>query len=178
MKQRNEKGQATIEFIIAFGIMLFFLTFFMTTAVNFTVGYLVQYATFKASRTYLTADNSASEVEAVLSDAQERGREQLRDFQLGGYGIKQGSLSFNNPVLDTKVMQFVGAYFLYTPPFLRLGPFKAPDDLSFLSESFLGKEPTRADCLCRLQTVFGYFCENGSFSRSIDDEVTLEDNGC
>ena len=174
----NQKGQSTIEFILTFSILLFFITFFITTAVNFAVGYLVHYATFKAARTYLTADNSASDINSVVQNAQGYGEESFSKFKVGSYGIKTGTLHFNDPPPSTPVYQFVGAYFMFDPPFQRFGMFKIPLKLPFVSEAFLGKEPSRSECLCRLQVVMGYACEGSAYSEGIDDEITLEDNGC
>jgi len=176
--QINNKGQSTIEFILSFSILLFFITFFITTAVNFAVGYLVHFATFKAARTYLTADNSAPDNSSIIQNATGYAQETFRNFKVGSYGITSGKLFFNDPPPDTAIYQFVGVYFLFDPPFQRFGMFKIPVKLPFVSEAFLGKEPSRADCLCRIQAVMGYPCEGAAYSKGIMDEITLEDNGC
>ncbi|MDH4466552.1 MAG: hypothetical protein QE271_00720 [Bacteriovoracaceae bacterium] len=178
IKKNKQGGQSTIEFIIAFGIILFFTTFFMTTAINFAIGYLAHFATFKAGRTYLTADNSAPDLNAFIQNAQGYARTEFQKFNFASYGIKSGSLQFNDPGLTTPIYHFVGAYFLFDPPFNRIGTFKIPIKLPFVSEAFLGKEPGRADCLCRIQTVYGYPCEGMSYSKALNDEITIEDNGC
>jgi hypothetical protein len=174
----NQKGQSTVEFILAFSILIFFITFFITTAVNFAVGYLVHYATFKASRAYLTSDNSAPDHNAIVVNASGHAREIFQQFKVGSYGIKVGTLNFNDPGPTTPVYQFVGPHFTFEPPFQRFGMFKIPINLQFVSESFLGKEPSRGDCFCRLQTVMGHACDGATPSKSILEEITLEDNGC
>jgi len=168
----KSNGQSTIEFIFSFSFLLFFFLFFITTATNIGVGYLVHYATFKASRTYLSYDNGGDRF-AVLAAAEDEGRKVFDQFNLKAYGIKDGSLSFNNPSDDDFIYEYVGAYYYFRPPFARLGTFQFDLETHFLSESFLGKEPSVGECECRVQEALGFNCEGEA-----NADITLYDNGC
>ena len=52
----NKEGQSTLEFIFSFAIVFSFIFFFFKIALNYTNGYLLHYANFMASRTYLVHD--------------------------------------------------------------------------------------------------------------------------
>ena len=41
-----EKGQSTAEFILAFGFMALFVVIFVQMGLNYTKGFVIQYATF------------------------------------------------------------------------------------------------------------------------------------
>ena len=81
-------------------------------------------------------------------------------------------LKFNSPQ-SVRVYEYVGAYFKFTPPF-RISSDDSKNKL--LSESFLGKEPSKGDCECQIRKAMGY----GNCLGSLPDlaDVTLFDNGC
>lgn len=167
---KKNDGQATIEFIFSFSFLLFFLLFFLTVGINLAVGYVVHYAVFKASRTYLTHDNGDTR-SSVLSAAKTKALETFNEF--AGLNLK-GTLEINSPE-STPIYEFVGAYYLYNPSIKAVGPFSLGEDYQFLSESFLGKEPSRSECRCQTQLALGGVCLS---DMSDEIEVTVYDNGC
>ena len=60
METKNEKGQSVIEFLMSFTLVVGLLMFFFKMALGYTNGYMVHYATFMASRAYLTNDVSTT----------------------------------------------------------------------------------------------------------------------
>lgn len=172
--KKKESGQSTIEFIFSFSFLLLFFIFFFAITINTGVGYLVHYAVFKASRNYLTYDSGSTDREEVLQQAASSATALFNNFHLSNYGIKNGVLKFNHPQIDEGyIYEYVGLYYLFTPPFTSLGLFGLPKDFKLLSESFLGKEPSQSECRCSVQQAMGYSCHS-----DINDDVTVYDNGC
>ena len=56
----NQKGQSTAEFILTFGFVVLIVIVFIQMSLNLTKGYLVHYATFMASRSFLVQDNNSA----------------------------------------------------------------------------------------------------------------------
>lgn len=165
----NNKGQATIEFIFSFSFLLFFILFFVTVGLNLAIGYVAHFAVFKASRHYLTYDNGLNS-SAVLLQAETQANEIFKTFSELNLN---GKFEIHSPY--DVIYEYVGAKLLYSPKIRAIGPFSLADDYQFLTESFLGKEPSRADCKCQTQMALGQPCD-----REIDvrEEVTVYDNGC
>ena len=55
----RHEGQSTIEFLLTFIFSIGILILFISLGLNLTRGYIAHYATYMASRTYLTADNTS-----------------------------------------------------------------------------------------------------------------------
>lgn len=169
---RNNSGQATIEFILSFSFLLFFVLFFVTVGINLAVGYVAHFAVFKASRHYLTFDNGSAR-STVLTQAAAQAQEVFNTFKELNL---QGTFSVHSPEsAEGQIYEYVGAKFLYQPRIKSIGPFALPQGYQLLSESFLGKEPTRSECKCQVQIALGQGCET-EIAPSI--EVTVFDNGC
>lgn len=176
MNTNNESGQSTIEFIFAFafGVSVVFMVF--NSALNYATGYLVHYATFMASRTYLVADSNLGQIGTGAPpspqgaiDVYNKYRLDIFDVPNSGFAINQQSSSQDGAEYLT-----VGARTIFEKPIDALGRVVGSGKLEFVSESFLGKEPTRAQCATRVcYSVTGAEC---SSSESFD--VTLYDNGC
>lgn len=171
MKKINQEGQTTLEFIFSFGFLLFFFLFFLTIGINLATGYVVHYAVFKASRSYLTYDNGNTR-EAVLTASNQRAKEVFQEFNKLGIN---GTFVINSPEDTTMPYEFVGARFLYSPSIKSIGPFGLEENYQLLSESFLGKEPSQAECRCQTQQMLGGDCNT---DMNDDIEVTVFDNGC
>jgi hypothetical protein len=170
----NENGQSTIEFIFtfAFGVSVVLLIF--NSAMNYSAGYLVHYATFMASRTYLTAEaynGVFNEYENSLSIAEQSARATFNKYELGIFDVPPSSLQFNRPGDGDYLM--VGAYATFSKPIDALGKVTGQTTVDLVSESFLGKEPTRAVCAGRV-------CSAVTGGDSCDEtmDITLFDNGC
>ncbi len=177
---RNQSGQVTIEFIFAFSLSVMFLVFFLYFAFNFTVGYIVHYATYSASRAYLSHDIVSRTPGVSLREAKAHAQKEFDSYSLKSFGIKSKNgylLQFNDPDSDT-IYEYVGALFSFKPPFSRQDANE--QDLEYLSESFLGREPSRAECGCQiLEHIDGFSCQGGDFDmKNQAGELTVYDNGC
>ncbi|MCB9094550.1 MAG: hypothetical protein H6621_05720 [Halobacteriovoraceae bacterium] len=172
-KKLNNKGQVTIEFILVFSVSIFFVLSFTYYMINFGIGYLAHYATYAVSRAYLTSDHigrysTTGNLRVAAADAVK----EFKKYQLESFGVK-GELKINSP--EDVIYEFVGAYYIFEPPF----SFTDSEQNKYISESFLGKEPTISDCECRIQQIMGIGCGDGvNVSKNISDDVTLFDNGC
>lgn len=177
MKINNEKGQSTIEFIFAFifGVSLILMIF--NSAMNYTTGYLVHYATFMASRVYLPADNhtgSIGNVEPSLSGTVDRARTTFTNYSLGVFNVSDSGFVINQAGnIPPDEYPTVGASTRFEVTIDALGKIAGQSKLELTSESFLGKEPTRAECASRV-----CYSLKGSTSCTKSDDVTLYDNGC
>lgn len=184
MKFLNEKGQSAIEFIIAFAFILAISFLFVRLAFNFTTGYLAHYATFMASRVFLTQDSSAgpAAVASVVGSASGGGattasglaKNEFLKYRLDVVGVDQSKLRFNIPGSGV-LNDFVGAYFEFELPMSILGFVGGNKKAKLVSESFLGKEPPRGTCFQRTCWAMNHSdqaCENPAFF------LTLFDNGC
>ena len=173
---KKESGQSTIEFLLTFIFVLGFVFAALKLSFIYTNGYLVHYATFMASRAYMVVDNNSNQPGGSDGVAFRAAREVFRRFPLdkfiGGY---DQNLKANHP--DDAGQNFdrnlyVGIYTNFSQKF-GLSPLTTGQrEVRFRSESFLGREPTRAECLkrvCEALRRLGGNCENHS---------TVFDNGC
>lgn len=175
-KKISESGQSTVEFILtfAFGVSLILVIF--NSALNYATGYLVQYATFMASRVYLTADSHTGRIGSVepsLSGSTEKARAAYNNYNLSIF-IPNGEFRINPAgATDASTYLTVGAYTKFQMSIDVLGRITGQQKLEMVSESFLGKEPTRAECATRVcKAVTGQDNCEGTL------DVTLFDNGC
>jgi hypothetical protein len=174
MKKTKQAGQSTIEFIFtfAFGVSIIFLIF--TSALNHVTGYLVHYATFMASRTYLTGDYQIGTVaapQASLTGTAELANEVFKKYMLQIFNVTDFKINQadNNP----SYYLTTGGATLFDLKMDVVGQITGQKKLELVSESFLGKEPTRAQCANR--TCFG-ITGNSNCNNQMD--ITLYDNGC
>lgn len=175
--KNNQKGQSTVEFILtfAFGVSLILVIF--NTAMNFATGYLVHYATFMASRVYLTQDNFTGTVgnsNPALSGAEDKAREAFNIYKLSVFNVPNESFKINPAgSSDPSTYLTVGGVTTFELNIDILGKVAGSKKLEMTSESFLGKEITRAECATR--TCYGI-----TQSESCDDsyDITLYDDGC
>lgn len=141
-------------------------------ALNYTNGYMVHHATFMASRAYLVGDAERYESPAA-GDA--------RAFELAKSVFEKnlpealipnfdGVLQKNEPGA-VGVPVFIGIWVEFSQAF-SLGFVGGKEKIAFRSESFLGREPTRAESafqICQaIKTVTLGSC---------DKQATLDDNG-
>lgn len=179
-KHKNQLGQSTIEFIFTFvfGVSIVLLIF--NSALNHAAGYLVHYATFMASRSYLTGDNyrgtfDGAEVNIYQNAAQERAEEVFRQYNLGIFNVAPSNFYINHTSNNQDIKNYltVGAYTLFEQKIDVIGRVAGQGKLELTSESYLGKEPTRFSCaiqMCKAVT------NRESCSSSMD--ITLYDDGC
>ncbi len=174
---RNNRGQSTIEFLVTFIFVFGFVFVFLNISFLYTNGFLVHYATYMSSRAYLVFDNNSKEKDGSDAGAERIAREVLNKFDLEKF-----IPAIDNVNRSTKIFHpdsginnlYVGIRFEYQD-YLPLPMFtKLEDPIIFVSESFLGREPTRSECLERICSAFNLIdgvdnCEVNS---------TFSDNGC
>ena len=168
---KNNKGQSTIEFILTFTVAVGFIFLFLKMALNYTNGYMVHHATYLASRAYLSSDAEKQTVEegdkSALTLAKDVFTKNLPDALMPGVAT---SLKSNDPQ-DGRLSVFTGLYVDFTQVF-SIGMVGGRDVMNFRSESFLGREPTRAESISQVCNAI----KTVAFG-SCDIQATLDDNG-
>lgn len=176
--RKREAGQATIEFILtlAFGLSLMLMIF--NSAINYTTGYLVHYATFMASRVYLTTETHFGiygQYDSSIAPAEQAAKDTFRQYNLQIFGIQDDEFFVNKSSSgqDTKTYLTVGTSTRFKQKIDILGRIAGNTELELVSESFLGKEPTRVGCATRV-------CQAMTGQESCDEslDITLFDDGC
>ncbi|MAW07090.1 MAG: hypothetical protein CME61_02285 [Halobacteriovoraceae bacterium] len=172
---RNKKGQSTAEFILAFGFMALFVVIFVQMGLNYTKGFVIQYATFMGARSYSVQDNGSNIPESSDDGALQFAKSNVlsklikmnRNIEFKSNLPNQGSSPRN--VFSGFVVKFKEAF---SPSELVGGR----DEVHFFSEAFLGRSPTMSDCRINV-------CEVLKLNTSVGDckppfHVTMYDNGC
>lgn len=177
MKIKNQAGQSTIEFILTFAFAVSFILVIFTTAINYATGYLIHYATFMASRVYLTQDNFTGTVgapENALQDATQNARNAFNSYNLSAFNIPNDSFNIH-PAGSTGPSEYltVGGYTTFDQGIDPIGKVAGQQKLELVSESFLGKEPTRAECATRV-----CYAITGDVNCDRTMDITLYDDGC
>ena len=179
MKRKASAGQATIEFILtlAFGLSLMLMIF--NSAINYTTGYLVHYATFMASRVYLTTETHfgtfGSGYDSSVQPAEQAARETFKQYNLQIFGIQEDEFFVNKSTSAQSPSEYltVGTYTRFTQKVDMLGKVAGNTELDLVSESFLGKEPTRVGCAIRTCMAI-----TGQDTCEENMDITLFDDGC
>ena len=174
---KNHSGQVTIEFIFAFSFSVIFLVFFLHYAFNYTIGYISHYATYSASRAYMSHDFVSRNPGTSLQLAREYAQKEFDNYDLKSFGVKsENGLQFRDPE-QGKIYEYVGTHYSFSPPFVQQND--EGENLEFLSESFLGKEPLTSECGCQILNRLGSpGCQGDEFDFSLNEEITIYDNGC
>lgn len=173
---KNQRGQSTIEFIFAFAFALSIMLMIFTSAKNYATGYLVHYATFMASRVYLTTDNSLmGDPNAFQPMAGNMARETFGQYNLGVFGVDVSKFSVNQARTGMSAADalMVGTVTRFDQKIDVMGKLFGNTKVDLISESFLGKEPTRYVCALR---VCKAITNQENCSPSMD--ITLYDDGC
>jgi hypothetical protein len=170
--KNKEQGQSIIEFLMTITLLMAFCFLFLKIALNYTNGYVVHYANYMASRAYLVIDRNSNEPSGSDNEALTRARSVFDKYNIGAMisGFT-GELDANSPE-EVSRNAFVGTLVEYSDIFSFSALMGGKTNVNFISESFLGREPTRAECverICRMMQELGSDCEY---------HVTLDDNGC
>jgi hypothetical protein len=168
----SESGQSTMEFLLAFTFVFSLIFLIFQVGVNFTNGYLVHYATYVASRTYLVIDNNSNTISSGDEDAKGRAISVFNQFPVDKFvpGFRS-ELKINHPMTIPNNL-FVGAWVEYPEKFGISDLIGGIKDVSLRSESFLGREPSRVACLVRI-------CEAmKEVGGTCGDHTTFFDDGC
>lgn len=173
---KENSGQSTIELLVTLTFVLGFIFSFLKLSMIYTNGYLVHYATFMASRAYLVVDSNSKRVGGFESVAQNRAKEVFKRFPLKNFISGDDiNLKFNSPDPSGNKFDrnlYVGVYTDFKQKFFSPAMLGGGKEINFRSESFLGRIPTRAECVDRICEAFkllGGNCVNHG---------TVSDNGC
>lgn len=151
--KKSKSGQSTIEFILSFSIVLGVFFLFIKMAINYVDGYLIHYATYMASRTYLTADSDASELTITENVAMRMSKKVFDGIVIQGFSHPLSKNLKFNQLIDVggkHINDFVGVYVDFKQTFSPLSFVGGKQILNMRSESFLGKEPPKQECLDRI----------------------------
>lgn len=176
-KKNSQAGQSTVEFILTFAFGVSLILVIVTTSMNYATGYLVHYATFMASRVYLTQDNMTGTIgnsAPALSGSVDTAKTAFNVYNLSVFNVDNSSFTIN-PAGNTDPSTYltVGGFTRFDLKMDVMGQVAGTKKLEMTSEAFLGKEITRAECATR--TCYGI-----TGTESCDDtyDITLFDDGC
>jgi hypothetical protein len=172
----NDSGQSTIEFILTFAFGLSLILLIFNSAMNHVTGYLVHYATFMSSRTYLTSESfngGIGNVEISYQQARQEATAVFNRYNLGMFNVAPGGFKVHPAGRGQNTYLSVGTSTTFERTIDIMGQLTGNRKVTLISESFLGKEPTRAVCATRV-------CEavTGQSSCQSEMDVTLYDDGC
>lgn len=164
------RGQSTIEFLLTLSFTFGFVFLYAKLAFNYTNGYLLQYATFMASRSYLVYDTGS-----VDESGQDINARNFAETNVFAKIVPQASLGLkaNHPG-QSRGSLYTGLYYDFVQEFSYNNLIGGRVPMHFRSESFLGREPTRSECLRRIGNSFKNLAAVDDFPLN----ATLEDNGC
>lgn len=168
---RNNKGQSTAEFILAFAFMALFVIVFIQMAENYVKGYVIHYAAFMTSRSYMVQDKGGQNFDEQATETPEG--KVLRKMLKVNNKLK---VQFRNPDSGGKKL-FSGTVLTFSESFSPSEMVGGTDKVRFVSESFLGRTFSTSECVANIclllkETISGGAVEcNSGF-------MTLYDNGC
>jgi len=174
--KKSESGQSTIEFLVSLTLIFGFVFSFFRIAITFTNGYLVHYAVFQASRAYLVFEGGSNEPSGSDAGAKTAAEKVFNSYLLPNImPAFDSSLIVEDPDshLGNETNLYVGARVEYEANLLIPGTGKKIG-FPLVSESYLGREPTRAECFRR---VCDAMAEVGAGS-GCKPHSTVSDNGC
>ncbi len=173
---KDESGQSTVEFLITLTVAMGMLFSFLKMAIIYTNGYFVHYVVFQASRAYMVGERHSNVEEGSDSFATDQATEVFESYNLPG--IISGfdsSLVVEDPESNRGPSNnlFVGVRANFKQELLIPGSGKRIE-IDMQSESYLGMEPTRAECFfstCRAMQEMG-------MGTNCTQNATVTDNGC
>ncbi|MGB0453615.1 MAG: TadE/TadG family type IV pilus assembly protein [Bacteriovoracaceae bacterium] len=176
---KNQKGQSTIEFIIGFTIIFGLVMLMLRTTLIYGEGYALHYATFSASRAYLTHEFNHNDLSSAHGDAERFGRKVFNLFKIrnliNGF---DGKINFNSQNEMSRRV-YVGAWAEFQKTFSPMAMFGGDEELRMRSESFIGKEPGRGYCHGQILNLYNNLASGLSGGASeVENHRTLFDNGC
>ena len=173
----QDVGQSTIEFIFSFSFVILILMLCVRVSISMVNGFLVQFAVFQASRAYLVEDTNSNTESTWDSAARDAANRVFKSYMNGK--VSPIELKFNDAGAGGDIKPaFIGPYYEYKQEQFTTSDLMGgggPDKkLNLISESFLGKEPTKFDCLestfARIKDILG--------SAPIKELITTTDDGC
>ena len=172
----KEEGQSSIEFLITLTIALGLLFSFFKMAIIYTNGYLVHYVVYQSSRAYMVGERHSNAQDGSDGFAKEMAEDVFESYDLAGIIPEfEGSLVVEDPVSNGSPATnlFVGVRTNFNQRLMIPGT-SSTIDIDMQSESYLGMEPTRAECFfstCQAIKEMG-------MSTMCQKNTTVSDNGC
>ena len=174
--KNSQAGQSTVEFIFSFIFAVSLILMVFNTALNYAAGYVVHYATFMASRIYMTRDDAPSTwgPGASKTDAIQTAKDVFKNtYKLSVFGINSELQINDEPAVGPGEYLMIGAYAQFERKIDLIGKITGQTKLELVSESFLGREPTRSVCASRT-----CYAITGLTSCDPKFDITLFDDGC
>jgi hypothetical protein len=175
--KKNQDGQSTIEFIFCFIFAVSLILMVFNTSLNYAAGYVTHYATFMASRVYLTYDNNQADWNGSSNNnAVQAANEMYVKFKLDVFGIQPTALTIQDfgPTASSGEFLMTGAISRFERSMDMVGKITGETKLELISESFLGREITRGVCAGR--TCYAITGQDQCSESTMD--ITLYDDGC
>lgn len=188
---RAQRGQATVEFILATTFLLSFLVFGFRLALIFSWSSYIQYATFMSARALLSGgadvqDQRTRAIETLKVMVKRGGRDRfdsLAQGRGGNVGEVPGMtiLATKDPEAEGDSTWQVGVRYSFrsrlilVPGAPQSGGRAVNRSLDLTSESWLGREPTREECRSYLQGELASRLRGSASGRSV---LPVVDNGC
>ena len=178
----NSKGQSVIEFLISFTFIFAFLVLFIYTAITIADGQFIHYVTFSASRLYLVIDRNHNGIgSGGLDSTDELNKVEavMASFPLKKILPEDGKLEFRTPGDNlNKNTPYIGLIYRFKHKISPVNLFGGKEPVEFTSESFLGREPTRQECIEEIRNAFRDVIGANVDSNSGYSNTTMYDNGC
>lgn len=160
---------------MSFAIVFGFIFSFLKLAIVYTNGYLVHYLTFQASRAYLVFENGSNNPSGGDAGAK---AEAIKIFD--AYGITTLLPNFTGtPIIEDPESNRGNSKNLYVGvrvefnEFINIPGTNRKIDFELISESYLGREPTQAECYEGVCNSFSDLPGGGC-----KEHATVADNGC
>jgi hypothetical protein len=183
---QKDKGQSTVEFIFVFIAFIFFLSLSYNAVVSFAVYQYLSYATFMTARAYQASrDDPAAQLEAAK-----------KTMAIYVSNVQPGSGSTPFGFSRNKTLATITAFTTPTPnPGNFLTPFRLDFEVPLITvplgqdlkrdfgtlklstQSSLGREPTKAECVNFFKSFIQKFLRGGGGPAGHSWEG-MEDNGC
>ncbi len=174
---RNEKGQATIEFALTLILLMAFVLFYVQLSLVLAWGNYVQYATFMAARAYQAAsatreDQRARAISVITRMLKKRGSSSMDRIPFVAKGEGDGDVKglmvdppeqFNPSVRNLSWLEGVRYTFksrIFVMPLAGKPEGQGVNTVPFTSESWLGREPSYAECEAEMKAK-GWAFDNG-----------------
>ena len=162
-----------MEFLVGLVFIMAFIITFIKMAFNYTDGFMVHYATFMASRSYLVFDNNSNSDSGADTGAANKAQEVFDNLSY----TKRINVTLrkdNSPSSGVNKI-YTGTYAIFEQMVSIISFLGGGETVTLRSESFLGREPTRGTCIqriCDMMDKIDNACSSGK------GHITLFDNGC
>ena len=182
----NKRGQSTVEFVLTVILFLSVAFFFVRLSLVLAHANYVQYTTFMASRALFSGGASLGESQlramTVLNSTTRKADGSARFRWIEGDNspgpvIINGGFAGANQMSKRDVQWVQGVRYtlksrVFSIPFLGR-PIRSEEEaeLTLVSESLLGRHPTRDECIQRISQTL-----NGRYEEA--QTIGYDDNGC